>query len=188
MTRRYSPRRTWRVALTAGTTLAAITVTWHRPDLYWSALICGFALAWELLLGERERSLAEPILAAASISLPPDVPVEILAHRVEADSDAITLHEAPNKVERLPWGALSMVIIETNAFGPIIDDLHWILVGQKPEQCWRIANGSTGIGTLLGRLQQLPGFDNDAVIDAMSSIDDSRVLVWQRAKQAGVVA
>jgi hypothetical protein len=34
--------------------------------------------------------------------------------------------------------------------------------------------------TFLKRLQELPGFDNDAVIRAMSSAENARFLAWEK--------
>jgi hypothetical protein len=39
---------------------------------------------------------------------------------------------------------------------------------------------SEGFQSLLVRLQKLPGFDNDAVIKAMSTTSDGRFVCWKR--------
>jgi hypothetical protein len=43
-----------------------------------------------------------------------------------------------------------------------------------------VPQGATGDRLLLERLQALPGFDNNAVIEAMSSTSRRRFLCWQR--------
>ena len=80
------------------------------------------------------------------------------------------------KVEAVAWDDLQGVLIETNDEGPIGTDVYWILAG-KHSGCV-IPQGATGEDALLARLQALPGFDNDAVIAAMSSTENQRFVCW----------
>jgi hypothetical protein len=47
-----------------------------------------------------------------------------------------------------------------------------------------VPQGATGERALLERLQELPGFDDRAVIDAMSATARQRFLCWERADRA----
>ena len=83
-------------------------------------------------------------------------------------------------VERVAWDDLQAVIVHTTADGPALPDVFWILAGTS-SGCV-IPHGATGDPELLKRLQQLPGFDNEAFIRSMSSTDDQKFLCWQRPK------
>jgi hypothetical protein len=72
---------------------------------------------------------------------------------------------------------LVAVDIRTTADGPIEDDVFFVL---------RYANGAEHAipqtedsGDLLGRLQSLPGFDNEAFIASMGSTDPAVFPVWR---------
>ncbi len=169
-----------RIVWTAVATLAALFVTWLRPEVYWSVLICGLAFVWELIIGEYEHSCAEPV-APNMQSTQPGLPTAVIsAQRIEHDDAGMTIQLSTDNVEHMTWDELSMVVIETNSLGPFVDDVHWLLVGSDPERSWRMAADTAGFDDLLSRLQQLPAFDNDVVIDAMTSVDDARFLAWQR--------
>ena len=81
-------------------------------------------------------------------------------------------------VERVAWDDLQAVIVHTTAAGPALPDVFWILAGTSTGCV--IPHGATGDAELLKRLQQLPGFDNEAFIRSMSSTDDQKFLCWQR--------
>ena len=90
----------------------------------------------------------------------------------------VTCHHPNGTEESVTWADLQAVLIETNDEGPFAPDVFWILVG-RPGGCI-IPEGATGEAELLNRLQALDGFDNDAVIAAMSSTDNQRFLCWKR--------
>jgi hypothetical protein len=95
-------------------------------------------------------------------------------------SDTEVVCERPDgKVERVGWGDLQRVEVVTTSEGPFAPDVFWVLHGTV-EGC-AVPQGASGDGDLLARLQALPGFDNNAVIEAMSSTSDRRFLCWQRA-------
>jgi hypothetical protein len=82
------------------------------------------------------------------------------------------------KVERVAWADLQKVEVVTTSDGPFAPDVFWVLHGS--ESGCAVPQGATGDSQLLERLQTLPGFDNDALIAAMSSTSDQRFLCWQR--------
>ena len=82
-------------------------------------------------------------------------------------------------MDRVTWAELSAVLIETNPAGPLEPDWFWILAGQGG-RCV-IPGEAPGGETLLERFQDLQGFDNDAFIEAMTSLENRRFLCWKRA-------
>lgn len=87
--------------------------------------------------------------------------------------------QRPNGLqESVAWADLRAVLLETTDAGPFAADIFWILVGEQ--QGCVIPKGATGETALLERLQLLDGFDNIAVILAMSSTGNQRFLCWQK--------
>jgi len=105
------------------------------------------------------------------------------SHRVSIDHDVVT-HQRPDGItEVLPFSSLLSFVIETNDLGPFATDCFWILVGQErdgqPQGCC-IPQGATGDSALLERLQKLAGFDNTRFIEAMSSNECQKTVIWNR--------
>jgi hypothetical protein len=94
-------------------------------------------------------------------------------------SDTEVVCERPDgKIERVGWPDLQTVEVITTGDGPFAPDVFWVLHGAG-SGC-AVPQGATGESTLLERLQALPGFDNNALIAAMSSTSERRFLCWQR--------
>ena len=94
-------------------------------------------------------------------------------------SDTGIVCERPDgKVERVDWADLQKVEVVTTSEGPFEPDVFWVLHGTQGGCA--VPQGATGDRPLLERLQALPGFNNGAVIEAMSSTSDRRFLCWQR--------
>ena len=81
-------------------------------------------------------------------------------------------------VERVAWQDLQKVEVVTTSDGPQAPDVFWVLHGTTGGCA--IPQGATGDAELLSRLQDLPGFDNGAVIQAMCCASDARFLCWRR--------
>ena len=86
-------------------------------------------------------------------------------------------------VKFAPEGGLSAVthgiIVVTTDKGPSHPDVFWVLHGSDTGCV--VPQGATGEPMFLERLQQLPGFRNNAVIEAMCSADNRRFLCWEKA-------
>ncbi|MFL6022203.1 MAG: hypothetical protein ACJ72O_02600 [Marmoricola sp.] len=76
------------------------------------------------------------------------------------------------------WDDLEQVAIRTTDDGPFAEDLFWVLLGRWGSG-FVVPAGLVPDG-FLARLQQLPGFDNEAVTDAMQSIDDAVFVAWRK--------
>lgn len=95
-------------------------------------------------------------------------------------SDSVIVCERPDgRVERVGWGDLQKVEIVTMGDGPVAPDVFWVFHGTTGGCA--VPQGATGDKELLERLWALPGFDNRAFIEAMSSASDRRFVCWQRA-------
>jgi hypothetical protein len=97
---------------------------------------------------------------------------------VTCDDLQITCQRSSGLVEQVAWEALQAVFIQTTADGPFSDDVFWVLVGQT-NGCV-VPSEAQGVDEMLARLQQLPGFDNEAVITAMSCTEEQRFLCWRK--------
>jgi hypothetical protein len=93
--------------------------------------------------------------------------------------------ELCNGFESVRWGDLIGVAIMTTADGPFSEDFFWILVGADGKGC--VVPGEHA-ADLLQRLQRLPGFDNQAVIDASTSTEEATFSCWRGNAGEGVVA
>jgi hypothetical protein len=81
-------------------------------------------------------------------------------------------------MEVVYWDDLVEISIITTDEGPFVDDVFWILSGST-SGCLAPSEAE-GTKELLSKLQQLPGFDNEAAIRAMGSTSNAKFLCWQR--------
>jgi hypothetical protein len=79
--------------------------------------------------------------------------------------------------ESVAWDDLRRVEIITTDQGPFAADVLWVLHGSSTGCV--VPQGATGEPELLARLQALPGFRNDAVIQAMGSTENARFVCWE---------
>jgi hypothetical protein len=97
---------------------------------------------------------------------------------VSFNDESVTCRRPNGLVEAVNWSDLQSVTIQTTDAGPAVDDVFWVLAGS--ESGCVVPSESEGMDLLLERLQRLPNFDNNAVIQAMSSVDNQKFLCWQR--------
>ncbi|WP_306360559.1 hypothetical protein [Nocardia sp. CC227C] len=82
------------------------------------------------------------------------------------------------RVEEVSWTELSEVRIITTADGPFAEDVFFVLISASGKGC--VVPHSAADTGFLARLQALPGFDNEKVVEAMVSTTDRQFLVWRR--------
>jgi len=75
---------------------------------------------------------------------------------------------------------MSGVAVETNDSGPRGTDFWWHLFGADGPAACIVPQGATGESELIAYLRALPGFDQNAVTDAMRSTNNASFAVWQR--------
>ncbi|MFN3166940.1 MAG: hypothetical protein ACE37H_07740 [Phycisphaeraceae bacterium] len=101
------------------------------------------------------------------------------AYRVHIRGGAVTLRKPDSSLQSLALEDLVGVIIETNDLGPFAPDVYWVLLSEKDENLF-FPMGASGEERVIEKLQSLPGFDNDAMIRAMSSTQVQRFICWRR--------
>ena len=122
-------------------------------------------------------------VAARALDRPAPAKLEPESQFIVRLSDVEVVCERPDgKVERVAWSDLQKVEVVTTSEGPYVPDVFWVLHGTSGGCA--IPQGATGEKELLHCLQALPGFDNGAVIEAMTCALDKRFLCWQLASQA----
>ena len=85
----------------------------------------------------------------------------------------------PDKtLEWVAWEDLQSVEIVTTDGGPRAVDVFWVLHGTAAGCI--VPLGATGERQLVERLQDLPGFDHQALSKAMAESGNSRVVCWRR--------
>jgi len=100
---------------------------------------------------------------------------------VDNDEIAVTAPDGERKV--ITRSDLAAVVIETNDTGPWGADLWWFVAGKEPNAL-AFPQGATGEEAAVDWLSALPGFDHEAMIQAMSSTENARFPCW-RAAEAG---
>jgi hypothetical protein len=97
---------------------------------------------------------------------------------VRLSKSAVSCTHPNGTVESVTWDDLWRVEIVTTDEGPFLPDVFWILDGS--EGSCVVPQGATGVRELLARLQQFPGFRNEAVIEAGPSTANRRFLCWEK--------
>ena len=82
-------------------------------------------------------------------------------------------------VEQLAWDDLVGVDIITTDQGPQREDVFFVLHG-KDGKGVVVPQESAVPKKLLERLQDLPGFDNEKVIQAMGCSENARFVCWKK--------
>ncbi|MGV9413346.1 hypothetical protein ACWDOP_25880 [Nocardia sp. NPDC003693] len=102
---------------------------------------------------------------------------------VEINDTFVRRTLANGRVEEVAWTELAEVRIITTADGPFAEDVFFVLIGATGKGC--VVPHSAADTGFLARLQALPGFDNEKVIEAMMSVADRQLLVWRRSESSG---
>lgn len=94
--------------------------------------------------------------------------------------DHVVRVKLPNGANsQLTWHDLGAVNIVTTADGPFAPDLFWLLQSIDKKTNLTIPMGAEGEHDLLRAMQsRLAGFDNMAVIEAMSSTGPAGFVIW----------
>lgn len=99
------------------------------------------------------------------------------------DAEGVRRLHGGRAVEAVAWADLALVDLVTSDQGPGADYVIWLLC----------AEDGTGVAVpseqapdgFLDRLQQLPGFDNETVAQAMGSATDARFRCWMHEPGGG---
>jgi len=107
------------------------------------------------------------------------------AVKVMNDDKAITVDDGEGGVASIEWADIASVTVLTNDKGPFEADLFWVLSARDGRAPVSVPMGSDGEHQLLVTMQaRLAGFDNMAVVEAMSSTDNGVFQIWPPADLA----
>ena len=98
---------------------------------------------------------------------------------VSFDDHVIRVKLPTGAVSHVSWSNIGAVNIVTTSDGPFAPDLFWLLQSLDKKTNMTIPMGAEGEHDLLRAMQaRLPGFDNMAVIEAMSSTGPAGFVIW----------
>jgi hypothetical protein len=100
---------------------------------------------------------------------------------ITLDSTGVGYRREDGTPAHLAWADLRAVWVMTTDDGPFAPDFFFVLLGPGDTHVTIADEVPTG-PDLLARLQDLPGFDNEAFIAATASTDNARWLVWRSAE------
>ncbi len=101
--------------------------------------------------------------------------------RVAFNEDAVTRARPDGAEETIRWADLHEVGILTTDEGPLEEDVFFLLMAADGKSGCCVPQSADGSEELFERLQQLPGFDNEAVFKAMGSTAKARFVCWKRS-------
>lgn len=101
---------------------------------------------------------------------------------ITVDDAGVRRRLANGAEESVSWAELAEVAIRTTPEGPWQEDVFFLLMREGGGGC-AVPAGHPAADQLMGRLQSLPDFDNEAFIEAMTTIDDGLFVVWRRPKE-----
>ncbi|MFK8112159.1 MAG: hypothetical protein AB8B91_08140 [Rubripirellula sp.] len=93
------------------------------------------------------------------------------------DEAAFTCTRSDQTLASIHWTDLKRVLIVTTDEGPFLEDVFFVL--DAGEHSFVIPQSDPLSGVLLERLQELPGFDNEAVVQSMGSVSNDRFVCWE---------
>jgi hypothetical protein len=105
--------------------------------------------------------------------------------RVSHDEKIISVNDGEGGVATLSWQDVGNVTVLTTDTGPFEIDLFWVLTDQEGRRSVTVPMGAEGEHALLQAMQaRLSGFDNMAVVEAMSSTENGVFQIWPAAEMA----
>ncbi len=97
---------------------------------------------------------------------------------VSVDDERILHVRADGSEISIAWSDLDAVLIETTNKDRGKDDLFWILECGGVRH--RVPSETPGATRLMQAFQRLPGFDNEAIIDASTMLEQGLFECWRR--------
>lgn len=95
---------------------------------------------------------------------------------------AIEVTRPGGQVDRIALADLGEVRIDTDDSGPGADDFRWVLIAKSSGKICMFPLGASGEDAAIARLQQLPGFDNDAYGQAIRSTSVAQFSCWKAGR------
>jgi hypothetical protein len=102
--------------------------------------------------------------------------------RVSHDEKIISVNDGEGGLATLAWQDVGNVTVLTTDTGPFEIDLFWVLSDHEGRRSVTVPMGAEGEHALLKAMQsRLNGFDNMAVVEAMSSTGNGVFQIWPAA-------
>ena len=99
------------------------------------------------------------------------------SHRVTTDDRAISVTSKVDGRSEILWADIETVHVRTMIGGAWAADVFWMIRGRKHKVI--VPFGAYGESDLVKAMQDhLPGFDNMAVIEGLSSAGEGEIQVW----------
>ena len=98
------------------------------------------------------------------------------AVKVWFDENRAWSHWPDKEPQSAAWNELIGVAVETTDQGPFVEDVWWHLATKDGVVTY--PSEATGAGELLKRLQEIPTFNNERLIAAMSSTLNQTFILW----------
>ena len=105
--------------------------------------------------------------------------------RIVITDDSVIRFRPDGVQESIRWDDLGEVCILTTDEGPWSEDVFWVLTASDGKSGCTVPQFAEGADKLLEALQELPGFDNEAVIKAMGSTSNAKVFCWRKSAGTG---
>ena len=99
--------------------------------------------------------------------------------RVTHTDKTISVDDGAGGLATIAWSDLASVTVLTSDLGPFDIDLFWVLADRDGRHSLTVPMGAAGEHALLQAMQsRLAGFDNMAVVEAMSSTGEAKFPIW----------
>jgi hypothetical protein len=105
-----------------------------------------------------------------------------IAPAFAVDESGITTLTSEGLSEQFPWKDVRQIVIVTTDQGPWSEDIFFVVEGIDGHVV--VPHEKAVKLGLLHYLQKLPGFDNEAVIQAMSCTENNSFLCWSSDRAA----
>lgn len=92
--------------------------------------------------------------------------------------EAVELRWPRSPNETVHWNDVQKIVIRNTDAGPFDEDVFFCL--ETEEDTFVIPQGADGVSELLERLQQFPGFNNEALVESMGCTDNKLFLCWEQ--------
>ncbi|MEO5713236.1 MAG: hypothetical protein ABIT37_07080 [Luteolibacter sp.] len=115
----------------------------------------------------------------------PQVPSATRSGKAEFDAESVRFYHPEGEIQHIRWDELDEVGIVTTDEGPFVEDVFFMLLSVDKKGC-AIPQSAEGNKVLLTRLQMLPGFDNNALIEAMGCTSNQNFRLWKKTAEQAV--
>ncbi len=104
------------------------------------------------------------------------------SERVVFDEVEIARYCGNEVIEKIDWASITEVSVVTTNEGPWAEDAFIVLSNTEAETGCLVPNGADGAEDLVSKLCELPGFDEEAFIQAMGCTSNNRFLCWSKSE------